>query len=84
MAREQLSADANDERPSVALTARFLALCQQYGSEQLAVSIVAAGRSRRGAAVAGAQRLDGVERRRDARGRLSICSASAVPWVPRR
>ena len=45
MAREHLSADANEERPSVALTARFLALCQQYGSEQLAVSIVAAGRS---------------------------------------
>ena len=45
MAREQLSADANEERPSVALTVRFLALCQQYGSEQLAVSIVAAGRS---------------------------------------
>ena len=51
MAREQLSADANEERPSVALTVRFLALCQQYGSEQLAVSIVAAGRS------AGAPRL---------------------------
>ena len=45
VAREHLSADASDERPSVALTARFLALCQQYGSEQLAVSIVAAGRS---------------------------------------
>ena len=43
-AREQPSADAN-ELPSVALTTRFLALCQQYGSEQLAVSIVAAGRS---------------------------------------
>ena len=33
------------ELPSVALTARFLALCQQYGSERLAVRIVAAGRS---------------------------------------
>ena len=38
------SSDAN-ELPSVALTARFLALCRQYGSEQLAVSVVAAGRS---------------------------------------
>ena len=34
-----------NELPSVALTTRFLALCQQYGSEQLAVRIVAAGRS---------------------------------------
>ena len=36
---------SGDELPSVALTRRFLALCQEYGSEQLAVSIVAAGRS---------------------------------------
>ena len=43
-AREQLASDAN-ELPSVALTTRFLALCQQYRSEQLAVRIVAAGRS---------------------------------------
>ncbi len=43
-AREQPPADAN-ELPSVALTTRFLVLCQQYGSEQLAVRIVAAGRS---------------------------------------
>ena len=33
------------ELPSVALTNRFLALCQEYGAERLAVSIVAAGRS---------------------------------------
>ena len=39
-----------NELPSVALTTRFLALCQQYGSERLAVSIVAAERS---AAVSG-------------------------------
>ena len=31
--------------PSVALTERFLALCQEYGSNRLAVSIIAAGRS---------------------------------------
>jgi len=31
--------------PSVALTERFLTLCQEHGSEQLAVSVVAAGRS---------------------------------------
>ena len=43
-AREQPPAEAN-ELPSVALTTRFLALCQRYGSEQLAVRIVAAGRS---------------------------------------
>ena len=34
-----------DELPSVGLTTRFLTLCHRYGSEQLAVSIVAAGRS---------------------------------------
>ncbi|MCY4635487.1 MAG: hypothetical protein OXG04_13455 [Acidobacteria bacterium] len=34
-----------NELPSVALTTTFLALCEQHGSEQLAVSIVAAGRS---------------------------------------
>ncbi len=34
-----------NELPSVALTTTSLALCQQHGSEQLAVSIVAAGRS---------------------------------------
>ena len=36
--------DAN-ELPSVALTTKFLTLCQRYGSERLAVQIVAAGRS---------------------------------------
>ena len=30
---------------AVALTTRFLALCQEYSAKQLAVSIVAAGRS---------------------------------------
>lgn len=34
-----------NELPSVALTTKFLALCQEYGSERLAVQIVAAGRS---------------------------------------
>ena len=34
-----------NEFPSVALTTKFLALCRQYGSERLAVRIVAAGRS---------------------------------------
>ncbi len=33
------------ELPSVALTRRFLALCQEYGSERLAVRVVAVGRS---------------------------------------
>ena len=41
---ERPPADPN-ELPSVALTTRFLALCQQYGSERLAVRVVAAGRS---------------------------------------
>ena len=31
--------------PSVAMTARFLALCDAYGSQQLAIRIVAAGRT---------------------------------------
>lgn len=34
-----------NELPSVALTQRFLALCQQHGSERLAVRMVAVGRS---------------------------------------
>ncbi len=34
-----------NEFPSPALTRRFLALCEQYGSERLAVQIVAVGRS---------------------------------------
>ena len=34
-----------NELPSVALTRRFLALCQQYGSERLAIRIVASGRN---------------------------------------
>ncbi len=33
------------ELPSVAMTTKFLALCQEYGAERLAVSVVAAGRS---------------------------------------
>ena len=33
------------EVPSVALTRRFLALCQDHGSEHLMLRIVAAGRS---------------------------------------
>ncbi|MDE2907178.1 MAG: hypothetical protein OXQ28_13985 [Acidobacteriota bacterium] len=31
--------------PSVAITARFLSLCEHYGAERLAVSIIASGRS---------------------------------------
>ena len=34
-----------NELPSVALTTRFLALCERYGSQRLAVQVVAAGRS---------------------------------------
>ncbi len=34
-----------NELPSVALTTKFLELCQQHGSERLAIRIVAAGRS---------------------------------------
>jgi hypothetical protein len=34
-----------NELPSVAITARFLALCNHYGAEQLAIHIVAAGRT---------------------------------------
>ena len=42
--RERRHSDGN-ELPSVGLTTKFLALCQQYGAERLAVRIVAAGRS---------------------------------------
>ena len=42
--RERLHSGAN-ELPSVALTTKFLAVCEQYGSERLAVKIVIAGRS---------------------------------------
>ena len=34
-----------NELPSVALTKRFLARCQDYGSERLAVRVVASGRN---------------------------------------
>ena len=34
-----------NELPSVALTTRFLNLCEQHGSERLAVRLVAVGRS---------------------------------------
>ena len=34
-----------NESPSPALTRRFLALCEQYGSQRLAVQVVAVGRS---------------------------------------
>ena len=33
------------ELPPVALTRRFLALCQDYGAERLAIGVVAVGRS---------------------------------------
>ena len=33
------------ELPSVALTNRFLAVCEEHGSQRLAVRLVAAGRS---------------------------------------
>ena len=44
-----------NELPSVALTMRFLALCQVYGSERLAVRVVASGRN---AGVAGLPATD--------------------------
>ena len=34
-----------NEVPSVALTQRFLALCEKHGSERLAVRLIAVGRS---------------------------------------
>ena len=34
-----------NELPSVALTKRFLAMCQDYGSERLAVTVIASGRN---------------------------------------
>ena len=34
-----------NELPSVAMTAQFLALCDAYGSQQLAIHIVAVGRT---------------------------------------
>ena len=42
--RKRLRSGVN-ELPSVALTTKFLGLCEQYGAERLAVRIVAAGRS---------------------------------------
>lgn len=41
--RQRLCSRVN-ELPSVALTTKFLALCEQYGSEHLAERIVIAGR----------------------------------------
>ena len=43
-ARERRRSGVN-ELPSVALTTKFLALCEQYGAERLAVRIVVARRS---------------------------------------
>ena len=34
-----------NELPSVALTKRFLAVCQAYGSERLALRVMASGRN---------------------------------------
>ena len=34
-----------NELPSVAVTERFLALCQEFGSQRLAVRLVASGRN---------------------------------------
>ena len=66
---DQVDSGVN-ELPSVALTTKFLELCQQYGSEQLAAGIVAVGRS---TGVLGLPRGNhGMERRRDA-------SSSRVP-----
>ena len=42
--RQRLRSRVN-ELPSVAPTTKFLALCELYGAERLAVGIVAAGRS---------------------------------------
>ena len=42
--RQRLRSGVN-ELPSVVLTTKFLALCELYGAERLAVRIVAAGRS---------------------------------------
>ena len=44
-----------NELPSVALTQRFLAVCEYHGSQRLAVSLVAVGR---GAGVPGLPRGD--------------------------
>jgi hypothetical protein len=61
-----------NELPSPALTRRFLVLCEQYGSERLAVQIVAVGRSTGveglPASVAGAHHVVG---RGPARGQLA-------------
>ena len=62
------------EFPSVASTMKFLALCEQYGAERLAVRIVAAGRS---AGVAGLpESNDWTTWDADERPRSSTCSAS--------
>ena len=39
------TASTINELPSVAMTARFLALCDHYGAQRLAIHIVACGRS---------------------------------------
>ena len=41
--------------PSVALTVRFLALCEHYGSERLVVKLIASGRN---SGVAGLPKTD--------------------------
>ena len=65
------------ELSSVALMTRVLALCQEHGSERLAVRIVRASRSSGGARIASERRLDGVGRRPDAGRRSTTLSGNA-------
>ena len=43
--RAAVDGSAVKELPSVAVTERFLALCQEFGSQRLAVRLVASGRN---------------------------------------
>ena len=45
MAERKRRCSGVNELPSVALTTKFLGLCEQYGAERLAVRVVATGRS---------------------------------------
>ena len=61
-----------NELPSVALTKRFLALCQDYGSERLAVRVIASGRN---AGAAGLPESDDW-----IRGTLTRCARQSTTW----
>ena len=70
-----------NELPSVALTQRFLALCEHHGSQPLTVRLVAVGRSTGVPGLPAGDDWTAWDAERDARGRR-VSGADAHPLVP--